>query len=70
MKVLMILFIGAVALMGYYDGGDVTGAVVQGLLFLPGLMERNEKRGKRCNWVGNMRNGGRTEIQRTSEKAC
>ena len=46
-KVLMLVFIGAVALMGYYDGGDMTAAVVLGLLFLPSLLERNEKNGKR-----------------------
>ena len=39
MKKLTVLLLIAVFAMGVYDGGDVTGAVVLGMMFLPGLME-------------------------------
>lgn len=46
-KLLILMFIGMVAAWGYYDGGDVTGAVVLGLLVLPGMFEGKDScRGK------------------------
>ena len=46
MKKLTVLLLIAVFTMGVYDGGDVTGAVVLGMMFLPGL---------RCESTGNKR---------------
>ena len=43
-KLLMVCFIIAVFAMGIYDGGDATAGIVIGLLMLPMLLERKEKK--------------------------
>ena len=41
-KLIIALIIGAV-ILGLFDGGDMTGAFVLGMIFLPVVFERKEK---------------------------
>ena len=42
-KLLILMFIGVVVLMGYYDGGDITAGLVLLLIFAPSIFERKKK---------------------------
>lgn len=43
-KLLILMFIGVVVLMGYYDGGDVTVSLFLLLIFAPSIFERKGRR--------------------------
>ncbi len=71
MRVLSIILIIVAIVMGYLDGGDMTAAVILGVLFLPTIIGRKERRkggkGKRgCYHRSNPGN----EAQRAFEKTC
>ena len=54
-----ILFLIAVFAMGIYDGGDITGAVVLGLLFLPGVFEKKRS----FDYAQGDKEGGRHNVK-------
>lgn len=44
MKIISILLILGAVLMGLYDGGDITGALVMAFLILPGVFGKGKKK--------------------------
>lgn len=62
MKMIIILLIILTLVAGMVDGGDITAAVVMGMLFLPQVFERGEKKNGKRKRCGNSGSGSRVGI--------
>lgn len=71
MKGLIIVFLISTFIMGIFDNGNVTGALVLGVLSCPVIFDRKERiKGETGKRRGHPRCNAGTCIQKSFEKTC